>query len=270
MLRIAVPTNRPEAVVNYLNALEQLGARGEAGREFNPQEYDGLLLPGGWDVNPSRYGKERIPEETVDDDLDELQFQALRVFLKARKPVFGICRGHQLLNVAFGGTLVQHLPDAEKHMSLPSGEDNVHTAWIRQDSFLHRIYGDECTVNSSHHQAVDLPGKGLKIVMRSESGVPEAAEHEFLPVWGVQWHPERMCCKFARKDAADGSLVFRFFLDKCRELHGSALTKEEQLKELYLSQKHTLDQFLERGAISQEQYDHSLGDLAEKMGITIP
>ena len=64
--------------------------------------------------------------------------------------------------------------------------------------------------------------------------------------------------------------MFRFFLDKCRELQGSALTKEEQLKELYLSQKHTLDTFLENGAISQEQYDHSLGDLAEKMGITIP
>ena len=61
MLRIAVPTNRPQAVVNYLDALSLLGACGETGRSFKPSDFDGLLLPGGWDVNPSRYGKERIP-----------------------------------------------------------------------------------------------------------------------------------------------------------------------------------------------------------------
>ena len=217
MLRIAVPTNRPQAVVNYLDALSQLGACGETGRSFIPSEFDGLLLPGGWDVNPSRYGKERIPEETIDDDLDAIQFETLERFMAAGRPVFGICRGHQLLNIAFGGTLVQHLPGAEGHMSLPSGADNVHRVRIEEDSFLYGIYGAGCAVNSSHHQGVEHPGKGLRPVMWSGDGVIEGIEHDSLPVWSVQWHPERMCFRHSRNDTADGSLVIRFFLEQCRE-----------------------------------------------------
>ncbi len=217
MLRIAVPTNKtPQGVGNYLDALAQLGALGEAGRSFAPADWDGLLLPGGWDVNPARYGKAGIPEETVDDELDGIQFETLERFLAAGKPVFGICRGHQLLNVAFGGTLVQHLPCAESHTSLPTGADNVHPARTAPDSFAARIYGAGCAVNSSHHQGVELPGKGLKAVMWSEDGVIEALEHESLPVWSVQWHPERMCFSRKRDDTADGSPVIRFFLEQCQ------------------------------------------------------
>ena len=216
MIRIAVPTNRPENVINYLNALTGLGARGEAGRDFDPSGLDGLLLPGGCDVNPARYGKEPIPQEITDDDQDALQFDVLARFLEARKPVLGICRGHQLLNVAFGGTLIQHLPGAEKHMSLPSGEDSVHPVHAERDSFLYRIYGSDFRVNSSHHQGIELPGKGLHAVLHSEDGVIEAIEHDSLPVWGVQWHPERMCFLHQRDDTEDGSLIFRFFLEQCR------------------------------------------------------
>ena len=215
MLKIAVPTNRPQAVSNYLDALARLEARGETGRDFDPENYDGLLLPGGCDVNPVRYGKNRIPQETVDDDLDALQFDVLSRFLEAGRPVLGICRGHQLLNIAFGGTLVQHLSGAEKHMSLPGGEDNVHTVHIEPASFLSRFCGTDCAVNSSHHQGIGIPGKGFRTVMRSEDGAIEAIEHETLPVWGVQWHPERMCFLHRRSDTVDGSCVFRFFLDQC-------------------------------------------------------
>ena len=215
MLKIAIPTNRPQAVVNYIDALTRTGAQAEAGREFDPAGYDGLLLPGGWDVNPSRYGKARIPQETIDEDLDTIQFDALERFLRAKKPVFGICRGHQLLNVAFGGTLIQHLPGAEYHMSIPSGEDNVHRVYIERDSFLAPIYGAECRVNSSHHQGIGVLAKGFRAVMRTEDGVTEAIEHESLPVWGVQWHPERMCFAHRREDTADGSGIFRFFLEQC-------------------------------------------------------
>ena len=216
MLRIAVPTNRPSAVSNYLDALSQMGERGYAGRFFNPDEYDGLLLPGGCDVNPSRYGKIPIPQETVDDELDVLQFDVLARFLEAGKPVLGICRGHQLLNVAFGGTLIQHLPGAESHMSRPDGSDNVHRALAAPDSFLVPVYGPCFTVNSSHHQGIEVPGKGLRTVMQAEDSVIEAIEHESLPVWGVQWHPERMCFARRRDDTVDGSGVLRFFLEQCR------------------------------------------------------
>lgn len=217
MLRIAVPTNRPQAVVNYLDALDQCGARGETGREFDPDQYDGLLLPGGCDVNPARYGKARIPQETVDDDLDDLQFDTLAKFLEAGKPVLGICRGHQLLNIAFGGTLIQHLPGAENHQSLATGEDNAHAVHIAEDSFLYPLYGSACSVNSTHHQGIDIPGKGIKVAARSEDGVIEGAEHESLPVWSVQFHPERMCFRHRRDDTVDGSSIFRFFLEQCRE-----------------------------------------------------
>ena len=217
MLKIAVPTTRPQAVSNYLDALAASGAQGEAGRDFPfPEAYDGLLLPGGCEVNPARYGKDRIPQEMVDDELDALQFDVLARFLEAGKPVLGICRGHQLLNVAFGGTLIQHLPGAGKHQSLASGADNVHAACNEAGSFMCRIYGSACRVNSSHHQGVDIPGEGLLAVTHSEDGVIEALEHESLPAWGVQFHPERMCFRHRRDDTADGSAVFRFFLEQCR------------------------------------------------------
>ena len=216
MIRIAIPTSRPEAVINYRNALAGCGAQGETGREFTPEEYDGLLLPGGWDVNPSRYGKTRIPQETVDDELDAIQFGVLELFLAAGKPILGICRGHQLLNIAFGGTLIQDLPTAAQHKSLPDGADNVHRIRTEPDSFLFRIFGAECAVNSSHHQGIEIPGKGLRAAAYSEDGVIEAIEHDTLPVWGVQYHPERMCFAHRREDTADGSQVFRFFLEQCR------------------------------------------------------
>ncbi len=215
MLKIAIPTNKPTAVANYLDALSRLGARGEAGRSFRPSGFDGLMLPGGVDVNPSLYGKDSLPGESLDDDLDRLQMEALEQFLTAGKPVFAICRGHQLLNVALGGTLIQHLPGAENHMSLPAGDDNAHRVVIEEHSFLRSIYGAECAVNSSHHQGVAASGRGLRTVMRSEDGVVEAMEHDSLPVWSVQWHPERMCFRYRRADTVDGSLVLRFFLDQC-------------------------------------------------------
>ena len=215
MLKIAIPTNRPQAVVNYMNALAGLGAGGVTGREFSPEDFDGLLLPGGWDVNPVRYGKNRIPQETVDDELDAIQFDTLDRFVKAGKPVLGICRGHQLINIFFGGTLVQDLSCRGNHTSLPSGADRVHRVSVEPHSFLDAVYGPECSVNSSHHQGIETPGQGLAAVMFSEDGVTEAIEHKCLPVWGVQWHPERMCFAHRREDTADGSLVFRFFLEQC-------------------------------------------------------
>ena len=219
MLKIALPTDRPDALANYKEALRLSGAEPVcgAGPALSPDECAGLLLPGGIDIDPMRYGQRAEPATEYDTGLDALQLEVLYRFLKAKKPVFGICRGHQLINVALGGTLIQDLPSAERHKRLPSGEDHVHFCDAEPDSWIARIYGARFAVNSSHHQGVDRPGDGLRVVLRAPDGVVEAMAHETLPVWSVQFHPERMCFSHQRKDTVDGRLLFRFFLDHCRE-----------------------------------------------------
>ena len=230
MLKIAIPVLKPEKITNYLNALRSLGAEPvivsiptpEAAQPLGTvspaeaEECAGLLLPGGMDVEPARYRQETGPKTEIEPYLDDLQMEVLRRFTDQGKPVFGICRGHQLLNVFFGGTLIQHLPTAEKtHVWKQETGDSVHPCLAEKDSFIARIYGERFFSNSSHHQGVDRPGKGLRIVARSESdGVVEALEHETLPVWSVQFHPERMGFAHPREDTADGSRVIRWFLDQ--------------------------------------------------------
>ena len=168
-------------------------------------------------MDPGLYGQEAWPETEYDTALDTLQLEVLQGFLKKGKPVFGICRGHQLINVAMGGTLIQDLPDAASHKRLPTGEDHVHFCDADPDSWIAEMYGDHFAVNSSHHQGVDRPGKGLRVVLRAQDGVVEAMQHKTLPVWSVQFHPERMGFARRREDTVDGSLLFRFFLEKCRQ-----------------------------------------------------
>ena len=228
-MRIAIPVLKPEKITNYLNALRALGAEPVIVSMRTPEaaqpagtvtpaqatDCDGLLLPGGMDVEPARYGQETGPKTETEPYLDELQMDVLQRFIDQKKPVFGICRGHQLLNVYFGGTLIQHLDTAEAHVQKAPGEDNVHGCETETDSFIGQIYGEHFYSNSSHHQAVDRPGKGLRIIARAEKdGVAEALEHESLPVWSVQFHPERMCFSHRREDTADGSMVLQWFLER--------------------------------------------------------
>jgi putative glutamine amidotransferase len=137
--------------------------------------------------------------------------------MELEKPIFGICRGHQLINVALGGSLIQHLPTAKDHEHIRLGLDRVHPCTADPDSWIAGIYGTRFAVNSSHHQGVDRPGKGLRTVLCAPDGVIEAMQHETLPVWSVQFHPERMCYAHRREDTVDGSLLFRFFLEKCEK-----------------------------------------------------
>ena len=218
MLKIALPTLQADTLIrNYINALVLSGAEPETGTVIHPENCDGLLLPGGPDVNPSLYGQDKAPETEFDSALDILQLEVLRRFLELGKPVFGICRGHQLINVALGGTLIQHLPTAKDHVHIRPGVDHVHPCTADLDSWIAGIYGTCFTVNSSHHQGVDTPGKDLQAVLRAQDGVIEAMQHETLPVWSVQFHPERMSFAHRRTDTVDGSLLFRFFLEKCRK-----------------------------------------------------
>ncbi|MBE5772764.1 MAG: gamma-glutamyl-gamma-aminobutyrate hydrolase family protein [Clostridiales bacterium] len=213
-LKIAIP-GRDGDVINYTIAMMMLGAQPVVvWDEWNVDDFDGLLLPGGVDVHPGRYGQENVACGTIDEELDGIQFAICDAFIKAGKPVLGICRGHQLLNVYFSGTLIQDLENADHHKWTPEG-DRVHDTTAAEGSFIADIYGAEFAVNSAHHQAVDTVGEGLVVVQHSDDGVIEAMYHESLPVISVQWHPERMCFDHARTDTVDGSLVLRHFLDMC-------------------------------------------------------
>lgn len=162
--------------------------------------FDALLLTGGGDVDPALYGDAPDPHTNfVNRERDESEIALVRCFLDNGKPVFGICRGIQVLNVALGGRLIQHLPDcpasrgAEGHVQV-DGRDVRHPVLLVQESRLAAALGMELEVNSAHHQALDpaAVGEGLRVAARSPAGVIEAIESDTLPVLAVQWHPERM------------------------------------------------------------------------------
>ena len=217
MLEIAIPVMAGANIANYLNALSALGAEGVMTDGHDAAGFDGLLLPGGWDADPSLYGEENAGSLHINRALDDMQLRALDVFLGAGKPVFGICRGLQMMNVFFGGTLIQDIPAEQgHHRAEGSPRDSVHVTTAEQGSFLDRLYGPRFAVNSSHHQSVDRAGEGLRAVQWSDDGIVEGVEHASLPVWGVQWHPERMCFAHARNDTVDGSAVICMFLNECQ------------------------------------------------------
>ena len=217
-LRIAVPALPWADIANYLRALGHLNAKGVVlyGIE-KTDDYDGLLIPGGWDADPALYGQQNRACEGVNQELDRLQMRSLELFTAAKKPVLGICRGEQMINIFFGGTLIQHIETAADHVyNKELSTDRTHMTRAERGSFLEKLYGERFPTNSSHHQAVDRLGDGLRAVQWSEEGVIEGIEHETLPVWGVQWHPERMCFEHRRADTVDGSRVIDMFLNRCR------------------------------------------------------
>ena len=161
---------------------------------------DGVVLSGGEDVHPRLYGKEEFFElcHEVDEARDEFEWSVLDYTEGNKIPLLGICRGLQIANVFFGGTLVPHLPVSGKfdHSRKPS-EDRYHTVEVDPDSLLQQTVQDtRGEVNSAHHQAADRVGKGLVTNALSPDGVVEGLEREekndaaFLLL--VQWHPERM------------------------------------------------------------------------------
>lgn len=156
----------------------------------------GLVLTGGSDVSPARYGESAHPAVYgVDDVRDEVEVALARRAIERGLPVLAICRGLQVLNVAFGGSLIQHLE--------PSEGGVVHAVWgvepstlvhgvtLHEPSLAARVYGTTTwKVNSLHHQAVARLGEGLVATAWAPDGTIEAAEMPGHPVLGVQWHPE--------------------------------------------------------------------------------
>lgn len=148
---------------------------------------DGVVVSGGGDVHPSRYGEEPRPElwgvDTTRDEFDHVLWHRL---LERPFPVLGVCRGAQTLNVALGGTLVQHLDDH------PREHGDLHHAEVAAGSQLAGVVGaGAIDVNSLHHQAIEKPGDGVVVTATGHDGTVEAIEVEGAPhVLAVQWHPE--------------------------------------------------------------------------------
>ncbi|MFC0434693.1 gamma-glutamyl-gamma-aminobutyrate hydrolase family protein [Kutzneria buriramensis] len=156
---------------------------------------DGLVIAGGADVDPARYGESAHPETLgVRPDRDATEFALVENALAAGLPLIGVCRGMQVLNVVLGGTLTQHVPDVTgtpTHRPM-IGQFGRTTVEMTPGSKVSDILGGMAEVSCSHHQAVDRLGDGLVITARSADGVPEAVEMAGADfVLGVQWHPEQ-------------------------------------------------------------------------------
>lgn len=181
--------------------------------------FDGLLLTGGGDIDPSFYGQTPCGSGQSDPLRDSAELALTRACLDAQIPVLGICRGEQVLNVAMGGTMVQDLGERLNpfHQRHADGSDALHTIHAQHGSVLFELYGALFVTNSSHHQAVDNPGQGVAITAHSEGGVTEAIELPGRYALGVQFHPERMTGALQRPGCVDGGAVFRWFIDLCRK-----------------------------------------------------
>ena len=184
---------------NYRRAVEAAGGQALFGLETEPA-VDALLLPGGGDLEPWRYGQENTASRGLEPERDAAELALLDRFTAAGKPVLGICRGLQTINVFFGGTLLQDIPGH----SAEGGRDRMHP--VRSAGLFARLLGERGSVNSAHHQAAGRLGSGLEAVQWSPEGVTEALVHLRLPVWAVQWHPERL-------DRRRGLGLFRAFLE---------------------------------------------------------
>jgi putative glutamine amidotransferase len=163
-----------------------------------PEGASGLVLMGGNDVNPARFGEARQTEtENPDDARDELECRLIDNFMTRDYPVLAICRGMQILNVQHGGTLIQHLEATSRHRVKTTDKGlPAHRVEIAPGTKLAAIAGEPLTmeVNSRHHQAIDRIGEGLRVSAHDpEDGTIEAVERpDKRFVIGVQWHPENM------------------------------------------------------------------------------
>jgi putative glutamine amidotransferase len=187
------------------------------------QKADGIVLTGGSDIDPDRYGHPEFKdlyECKVDLERDDREFRWFAAVQELNIPILGICRGMQLINVTWGGTLIPDIPSViqrfVKHC-LSDTEDAFHSITLQEGTVLSDLQNSvNGYVNSSHHQSIDLLGRGLRTIARAEDGVIEAIErrspHDGNFLLGVQWHPERMDIT----DPLSGG-VADLFLEHCRK-----------------------------------------------------
>jgi putative glutamine amidotransferase len=215
---IAIPRWRAptwERTGYYLDSLEAAGARCRMAEEKKlPEGTAGLLLMGGVDVDPALYKEKRSKlTDRPHKERDAQELALLHDALDADIPVLAICRGHQLLNVALGGTLLQDIPGAG-HKWLEDGDSGWHDVALTGEGHIAKAYPGHSAlhVNSRHHQGVTLDrlAPNTRITATSHDGYVEAFDHTALRwVTGVQWHPER---PEMREDALP---LFRAFVAAC-------------------------------------------------------
>lgn len=202
--------------IEYILALKDCGA--EVKFVKNPEEAllcDGLLFTGGSDITPSFYREEKsIKCGKTNPKRDALEKEIFHKFYNTNKPIFGICRGMQFINICLGGSVYQDIShiQTENHKDSVKLFRNFHKVSIEKSSMLFSLFGrEEITVNSTHHQAVKANGKNLKITAKSRDGFCEAFESATHPFCiGVQWHPEHIF----RKDELQRKLI-EMFVRKC-------------------------------------------------------
>lgn len=178
----------------------------------------GLILPGGLDIDAHYFNQEMHSAcKASDPELDAFQVALVNLAVELKMPIMGICRGAQVANVALGGSLVQDIPSQMpesdiEHMQKVFSHSTDHDVRFDPGSRLYRLFGESIRINSRHHQSIDAPGKGIRITAWAPDGVIEGAEHEFLPIDLMQWHPELLMLK------SDGMLpLFNRFIRNCRD-----------------------------------------------------
>jgi putative glutamine amidotransferase len=186
---------------------------------------DGLVLQGGADMAPESYGETPLHSEWSGDRVrDRYEIDLFTHFVSKCKPVLGICRGCQLINVAFGGTLYQDIatqvPNAQNHRDIAKYEQQFHTVKFVPETGLAKLYPNraEATINTIHHQAVNKLGRGLIVeALSAPDGIIEAVRWRGPSyVMGVQWHPEFMFGPTMTDAHLDGSPILNEFLEAAR------------------------------------------------------
>lgn len=216
-IRIQV-SGEPGRTDNYSAAIRSAGGDPASGYCPAPDlSCAGLVLCGGGDIESALFGQEDQGSNPPDQARDQAELALFRAFYGAGKPILGICRGMQLINVALGGTLIQDLPPEQKIFHISVQEDLVHPVFSPEGAALNGLYGPVFSVNSAHHQAVGQLGEGLRVTAWSAEGFPEAIAWDERHIMAFQFHPERMSFANRRPDTVDAGALFRIFLEVCRQ-----------------------------------------------------